>query len=232
MPNLEIPEPPANTRAFYDPEKLRALVLKNAKIAFASKLNSLESGQYKLQVTDVDYEDPNKIFSLAEQKKALLEKHDLVVPLKGTFELIDKTTGKVLDKKRTIIANIPYITERNTSLLNGSEYIFVNQQRLKSGVYTRIRNSGEVEAHVNVIPGTGLGGHVIFYPERSLLVYKVQNTEIKLYGLLRDLGVSDSTMEQSWGKEIYLKNKQTYTGQEIDKFYNKVFALEIAQSKA
>jgi DNA-directed RNA polymerase beta subunit len=219
-----IPKPPADTREFFDPDKLRQNVFDAAKEAFAEKLSNLESNNFKLKVTDVHYPDPDKEFSLDAQKKAILERRDITVPLKGTVQMIDKKTGDEVDKKTTILAHIPYVTERNTMIYNGSEYAAVNQQRLKSGVYTRIRESGEAEAHVNVDPGSGLGARVIFYPEKEVFIYRIQNTQIPLYGILKDLGVSDTSMEGAWGKEIFNKNKATYSGQEIEKLHNKIFA--------
>lgn len=220
---LEIPPPPSNTRAFFEPEKLRAAVLDKAKKGFSEAFKTCETDTHKLELREVHYKEPNKIFSPAEQKQTLMERRDLSVPLHGTFELLNKATGKVEHSKTTVVANIPWVTERNTSVINGSEYIAVNQQRLKPGIYTRIKASGEIEAHVNVMPGTGMGGRIIFYPQSEIFIYRVQSTEIKLYGLLRDLGMSDSAMESAWGKEIYLKNKQQYRGDEIDKLYKKIF---------
>jgi DNA-directed RNA polymerase beta subunit len=211
-----------NARKFYDPEKLRHWVKENAKDAFAKKLDGLESNDFILKVKDVEYAHPDQRFSLAEQKRAILEKRDLSLPLKGTFELFEKKTGRKMDEKKVIIAQIPYVTDRNTSILNGSEYITINQQRLKPGVYTRIKETGEAEAHVNVKPGSGLSGKVVFHPEKALFVYELGTTQIKLYGLLKGLGVSDSEMEQSWGKEIFLRNKMEYKGDELDKFHARI----------
>jgi DNA-directed RNA polymerase beta subunit len=146
--------------------------------------------------------------------------------------MIDKNTGKIVDEKTTTIATIPWVTERNTCILNGSEYVTTGQQRLKPGIYSRIKESGEAEAHVNVAPGSGFGGKVIFYPDRALFVYQVGTTQIKLYGLLHDLGVPDSDMEKAWGKEIFLKNKMSYKGNEIDKFYTKVFGTYQQEEEA
>lgn len=222
--NLINPTIPKGTRHFYDPDKLRDWVKENAKEAFTKKLNTIESNDYQLKCTNIDYADPDKHFSLEDQKKALLEKRDLAYPLKGTFQLIEKKTGKVVDEKKDkIIAQIPYITPRNTTIMNGSEYITIHQQRLKPGVYTRIKETGEAEAHVNVKPGTGLGGKIVFHPEKALFVYEVGTTQIKLYGLLKGLGVSDQQMEQAWGKEVFLKNKLAYGGDELDKFHNRIF---------
>lgn len=224
--NLYDIAPPEHTRGFFDPEKTREWIKEYALSGFNTALNKIETPDFKLKVKDIDFENSNKRFSLKEQKEAILEKKDLTLPIKGTFELIDKKTGKIVDSKRTTVAHIPYITDRNTVLINGSEYITTNQQRLKPGVYTRVKETGAIEAHVNVRSGTGTGGKIIFDPEKTIFVFRVGTTEIKLYGLLRDLDVPDSKMEKAWGKEIFAKNKASYEGNEIDKFYNKIFIYE------
>lgn len=211
---------PEGTRKFFDPDTLRHWVKESAKNAFDEKLNKLESNDFKLSVKDLAY--PDKKFSLADQKQAILEKRDLTLPLQGVVELHDKRSGNKVAEKKTILAHIPYITDRNTNILNGSEYVVINQQRLKPGVYTRIKESGEAEAHVNVAPGTGLSGKVVFYPETALFVYELGTTQIKLYGLLKKLGISDAQMEQAWGREILDKNKRGFAGDELDKFYARI----------
>jgi len=218
--------PPAGTRDFFDPEKLRANILESARQAYGEKLAGLESHNYVLKATDLHYPDPEKSFSLAEQKKAVLERRSLTMPLRGTLSLYDKRSGKKVADKTTIIAHIPYITERNTSIYNGSEYASINQQRLLPGVYTRIKDSGESEAHINVESGTGMGARLVFEPAKEIFTYTVQNTKIPLYGLLKDFGVTDSDMEKAWGKEIFQKNRATYTGSEIEKLHDKLFNRE------
>jgi DNA-directed RNA polymerase beta subunit len=216
------PTIPKNTRRFYDPNRLREWVKENAKNAFDKKLNALESNDYQLKVKDIGYAEGNQDFSLPEQKAAILEKRDLSLPLKGTFELYDKKTGAKIAEKKTIIAQVPYITPRNTSIINGSEYVTINQQRLKPGVYTRIKETGEAEAHINIKSGTGLSGKIVFHPEKALFVYELGTTQIKLYGFLRGLGVTDQEMESAWGKEIFQKNKVAYKGDELDKFHARI----------
>lgn len=218
---MDTPAHPANTRPFFAPDILRSWVFERAKDAYHEKLNSLESNDFKLQIKNLEYPE-NTHFSIKDQKSAILEKKDLTIPLKGTISLIDKKTGNVIDEKKTTIAQIPYLTPRNTIVLNGSEYVAINQQRLKPGIYTRIKETGEAEAHVNVRPGTGLSGKIVFHPEKALFIYELGTTQIKLYGLLKGLGTPDSAMEAAWGKEIFLKNKLAYGGDELDKFYSRI----------
>lgn len=213
---------PHKARKFFDPKTLQTWVKDNAKNAFEDKLNKIESPDFKLKLENVSFSKSEDDYTLEDQKKAILEKRDLSLPLKGTFSMIDKKTGKVVDTKTCLIAQVPFITPRNTTIINGAEYITINQQRLKPGVYTRIKESGEAEAHVNVTPGTGLSGKIIFHPETTLFVYELGTTQIKLYGLLRGLGVSDIEMETYWGKEIFNKNRSAFKGDELDKFYARI----------
>ncbi|CAK0773774.1 hypothetical protein CCP3SC5AM1_880011 [Gammaproteobacteria bacterium] len=144
-----------------------------------------------------------------------------------TYELfsvpcnVDNSTKKWYSTHRTVY-DIE-VADNHNYFANGALVSNCSQARLKPGVYSRIKESGEAEAHVNVQAGSGMGGKVIFYPDRALFIYQVGTTQIKLYGLLRDLGVSDSEMEAAWGKEILLKNKKEYSGNEVEKMYTKVF---------
>lgn len=218
---------PDHTRGWFDPLKTREWLKKDTIEAFKSSLNKLESNDFKLHVKDIHVLEPEKPYSFKDQKQAILDKRDISLPVKAKVQLINKKTNEVVDEKTTTLAHIPYVTERNTSIINGSEYIVSAQQRLKPGVYTRVKESGEAEAHVNVLPGTGMGGKIIFHPDRALFVYQVGTTQIKLYGFLKELGVTDAAMEQAWGKEIFIRNKSLYDGNEIDKFFNKVFSHEL-----
>lgn len=216
--------PLEHARGFFDPEKTNKWIKEYAVSAFEHKLNKLESNDFQMKVTDVHVHEPEKKPSWAEQKKASLNRNDLSYKVKGTVELIDKKTGKPVDKKTVTLANIPFVTERNSSMYNGSEYVTTCQQRLKPGVYARVKENGELDAHVNVKSGTGMTGHVSLQPSTGLFNYKLGTTQIKLYGLLRGLGMPDAQIEEAWGTEIYLKNKNGYDGNEISKAHDKIFS--------
>jgi DNA-directed RNA polymerase beta subunit len=213
--------PPKNTRDFFDPLKLNSLIQTHVLDGFKRKLGMIESGDHKIEVANIHFD--HKTFSLEDQKTAVLEKKDLTYPVKGTFNLLDKKTGNILESKNVTIANIPHITERNTVIYNGSEYEPVHQQRLLPGIYSRIRQSGEAEAHINPAPRSGVSARILFLPDKQLFVMMIQNTQIRLYGVLKELGISDSQMSQAWGSEILSANKQAYRGDEIDKLYDKLY---------
>jgi DNA-directed RNA polymerase beta subunit len=216
-------EPPKNTRDFFDPARLNELIQNHALEGYRKKLQEIETNDHKLEIGALELGKVH--FSLQDQKDAVLEKRDLTIPIKGTVNLRDKRSGKIVETKNLTVANIPYVTERNTVIYNGSEYEPVHQQRLLPGIYSRIRQSGEAEAHINPAPRTGVSARILFFPDQELFVMMIQNTQIRLYGILHDLGIPDSQMIAAWGNEIYLKNKGQYRGDEIDKLYGKLFNL-------
>jgi len=156
----------------------------------------------------------------SDKKQAVLEKKDLSVPLKGTIDLIHKASGKVVESKHTTIAHIPYVTNHNTVIYNGSEYESVNQQRLLPGIYSRIRQDGIPEAHINPEARTGQSGRILFLPDKQLFILMIRNSQVRLYGILKDMGITDSLMKEAWGEQILNANRLLYKGDEIDKLYD------------
>lgn len=213
--------PPKNTRDFFDPPALNNLIQNYALEGFKKKLNEIETNDHKIEIKKLELIP--KQFSIAEQKSAILEKRDITIPIKGTVNLIEKKTGKLLESKNLTLATLPVVTERNTVIYNGSEYEPIHQQRLLPGIYSRIRQSGEAEAHINPAPKTGMAARILFLPDKQLFVLMVQNTQIRLYGVLKELGMTDTQLESLWGRDILQVNKLAYRGDEIDKLYNKLF---------
>ena len=211
-------KPPENTRAFFDPKGLRKSIFDIAVSSFGKKIDMIETQDFKLKTRDLKVDFPK--ITTSAQKKAVLEKKDLTVPLKGTIDLVHKASGKVLESKTTTIAQLPYVTNHNTVIYNGSEYEGVNQQRLLPGIYSRIRQDGIPEAHINPEARTGQSGRILFLPEKQVFILMVRNSQIRLYGLLKDLGVPDDQMKKAWGEQIYNANRALYSGDEIDKFHS------------
>ena len=211
-------DPPKNTRSFFDPKGLRKMIFDTAVDSFGKKLNTIETADFKLQARDLKIDLPKVTPSI--QKTAILEKKDLVAPLKATVDLIHKASGKVVESKATTIAHIPYVTGHNTVIYNGSEYEGVNQQRLLPGIYSRVRQDGIPESHINPEARTGQSSRIMFLPDKQLFIMMVKNSQVKLYGVLKDLGISDGAIKEAWGEQIYNANRLQYRGDEIDKLYS------------
>ena len=119
--------------------------------------------------------------------------------------------------------NVPYYTDRGTIINNGSEYTVANQLRLRPGVYTRVRRSGDVETQFNVRPGTGRGFRLRMEPSTGVVTVNVGHANMPLYPLLRALGVTDKQMIKAWGADVAYANAQkadSVSGRSaIDKLY-------------
>lgn len=214
-------QPPKHARPFFAPEKLRELMQKNIVEGFQKKLNAIETADYKLQVKDLKIEGGRVTPEM--EKKAIMEKKDLTLPLKGTVDLIHKPSGNVVESKHLTLAHVPHITNRQTVIYNGSEYESINQQRLLPGIYTRMRQDGIAEAHINPAPRTGQAARILFLPQKQLFVLMIQNTQISLYSILHDMGVSDKLIKDAWGEKVFNINKALYKADAIDTMYAKLF---------
>lgn len=178
-------------------------------------------GGVRLEVDDLHYDGPES-FTLAEQKKALLSNRYLHRKLKGVVRLIDETTGDKLDERPMTLMKVPVLTDRATFIHNGSEYTTMNQARLLPGVFTRRKQTGELESHFNVRRGTGDSFRIRLEPDTGLFKMDVGQASLRLYSLLHDLGIPDDRLEASWGKELLERNKLKYDARVFDKAYQRL----------
>lgn len=218
-PNDLVPEG-VTLRDFDDYGALRNSVFETAKNSFASKFPH-EYGKYRMEVEDLDYMEKDD-YDLAHQKQALMTNQFLAKRLRGTLKLYDKESGKLLDSQKKVLMRVPYITDRGTTIHNGNEYVTLNQARLSSGIYTRQKSTGEIEAQVNAKRGTGKSYKVRLEPESSLYKLDIDQASLRLYSLLRDIGVSDDEMEKRWGPEVLQRNAAKYDPRTLDKAYKKL----------
>ena len=183
----------------------------------------LYNDRYTLSLEDVSYDDPED-YTLAEQKKALLEGRSLTRRLRGKWSLKDTGTGKTVSETgRMTLMRVPYMTGRGTFIRNGHEYSFTNIMRLEPGVYTK-QKDGEITAQFNIRKGSGAGFNMRFIPQTGLFQISRGTSNCPAYTVLHDIGVTDEEMEKSWGKELFDKNKAAGIGEKArnaaDKIYN------------
>lgn len=176
---------------------------------------------YSLRVTNLAW-DSDKPMSLTDQKSAILGRKTLGRKLKGTWELVDKATGEVADRKSTTLAKVPYMTQRGTFIYNGREYSLANQMRLRSGVYTRKTADGEYESHFNLLPRTGTSFRVKMRPDTGAFSLKVGQGSVPLYPVLKAMGIDDQTLKRSWGDHMYTVNKTEDGHKGANKAYDKL----------
>jgi len=126
------------------------------------------------------------------------------VPITADLSLVDNETGAQVDSARIKIGNIPMLTERVSVILDGNEYQTINQFRRKSGIYTRIKNNGQLESEFNLAKGYNF--KLNMDPEKGIFYLILANKHYEVYGLLKALGVADVDMRSAWGKEIFDAN--------------------------
>ena len=211
---------PVVLRAFDDADKLRESTYSGVLSALRSRY-PMSNARYSLELGDLDYED-EKRFSSAEQKKAILQGRTLSRKLKGTWRLRDLASGTVVDAKKGVVARVPYVTSRGTFIHNGSEYVVSNQARLKPGAFTRIKDNGIVETHFNVKPGTGPSFRMWMEPDTGLFRLGVGQSTLKLYPILRAVGVPDRDMESLWGSDLLRKNIEAEDSRAVSRAFAKL----------
>jgi len=210
---------PVQLRDFSDTTATRHAVIDRVKSAFEK--NPLILGKmYDVKLSNIEI--PYTRYTLADQKKHLLEGRDLVLPIRGRVELIDKLSGKTVEKTNKVLAHLPYLTPRGTMIAGGNEYAVVNQYRLKSGVYNRVRENGELESQFNVIPGTGMGFRLTMEPTSGVFQMQLGNSSRALYPWLKAVGVDDATLEKSWGSDILTANKAVKDPRALNNIYERV----------
>lgn len=204
-----------------DYPKKRQMIFDNVKSAFQDSFPHTYGG-VRWEVSDLNYENP-KEFSFKDQKEALLKDQYLHHKLKGNMRLFDDKTGDLLDERPNVtVARVPYLTERGTFIHGGNEYSTISQARLMPGIYSRRKANGELEAQVNARRGTGMPFRVRLEPESGLFKLDVGQSQLRLYSLLKDIGVSDEEMGKSWGPELLQRNQDGYDARVFDKAYQRL----------
>lgn len=170
-----------------------------------------------LRVKDVFIDDTKSTEDLKSQKKAKLDGRTWAVPVKAELELVDNQSGKVIDTQTQRLMNLPKVTNRFSYIVDGHEYQIDNQWRLKPGPYSRVNQKGEIETMFNLKGRAKFD--VNFDPKSAKFVLKKDNSAIPLYPILKEMGVSDSDLEKSWGKEVLKANQIDNTSKALEQFY-------------
>lgn len=180
-----------------------------------------ENNRLRLELSDVRFVDPETV-TLRAQKEALLNGESLGRRVKGKWSLVDKASGQVLDAKDTTILKAPYLTPRATFINNGVSYSMLNQMRLRSGVYGRVKQTGEVESHVNALPGKGFSHRYTLDPDKGVFYLNVHQAKLPLLPALRALGATDDQIREAWGEELFYSNQKAQRGADLDRIYQRV----------
>jgi DNA-directed RNA polymerase subunit beta len=187
----------------------------------ARNIKPVQNDLYTLSLGDVGYEGPES-FTKKDHKQAVLSHNSLARKLRGTWNLVENSTGKTIAQKRATLANVPYMTDSGTFVHNGVEYTLAHQMRLRPGVYTREKDNGELEAHVNVLPGKGRMHRYFLDPKTGVFKINIGQAQIPLMPLLKAVGVPEQEIRNTWGNELTAVNMEKGDAGTIDKLYSRL----------
>ena len=190
--------------------------------------------KYTLKVENVHYEKPKQT-ALKEEKEVLLNDGSLNDRLKGTWVLYDNATGAEVSRKNATLLNVPRMTSRGTFIRNGSEIGLKHMFRLRSGVYTHIKNNGRVSAHINPEQTTGQQMSVEMEPSTGVFSISRGTRTYGLLPILKAAGVSDDVVKAYMGEDLYKANYDKYgklmgSDSQMEE-YRKVWAENMAPIK-
>jgi len=206
-------------RAMGDINATRTAIFDNA-LNEMKQFQPLSNVRYTLEVADPKYTGPEG-YTKADEKRAILEGRSLGRRLQGTVRLRTNDAAKqVVDQRRITLANVPYITPRGTFILNGNEYGLSHQMRLRPGIFTRIKESGELESHVNV--ARGFGHRYFLDPETGVFRAQFGQARMPLMSILKALGATDKQLREAWGNELFVANAAKDDPKTLRKLYKKL----------
>lgn len=191
-------------------------VLKDKVTKTVEDLFPIVGKRNTLKVDNVSVKDALDIDDIRSQKDAKVKGRTWAVPVEANVSLVDNISGKTVDRQKLRLMNLPKHTRRYTQIVDGQEYQINNQWRLKSGIYSRIRDNGQLESQFNLAKGRGF--HLRFDPESRQFNMEYGTSNIPLHPLMREMGVSHEAIEKAWGKQISEANQQDQT-KAVMKFY-------------
>lgn len=171
-------------------------------LAAAQNIDPLEDDNFQLKLTGVDWMDPER-FTRKKRKEAVLTGETLARRMRGTWELYDKKTGKLVEKRNQVVGAVPYLSSMGTFVHRGNEYTVNHQQRLKPGVFARVKDNGEVESHFNILPGKGVSHRYFLDPEKGVFKVKFGQAEMPLMPLLKAMGAADREIRDAWYDPVH-----------------------------
>lgn len=190
----------------------------------------IEGKKYRLEIENVRAE--RKYYTHDDEKSAILESRSLTYPIKADLKLIDKETGKVVDKHENFsLMDAFHMTNKHTLLYKGNNYTVANQLQLRPGVYTRIDNVGNLEAHFNT--GSGRSFKVELEAQSGLFTITPDRTssKIPIAPLLSKVyGVGPGLARNYIPLELWNANVAAVQGKE-DRFISDLYFKLVSTSK-
>lgn len=176
----------------------------------------LQNKRHRLVLSDIDFVDPEHD-DYAAEREALLAGSTLGRRVRGTWKLYDLRDGSLVDKRRQTLLTVPTLTDQGTLILHGNRYVVASQLRMRPGVYTRVKENGEVETQVNLMSGEGVSHRYYLDPSKGTFHIELRQAKLPLLPLLKVLGAKDEDIRRVWGDDLWQANRHFDTPQHVRK---------------
>lgn len=158
----------------------------------------------------------------AEVKQKLLSKGNPSDGIFGDIYIVDNITdAQVGMEKNMRIMSVPYYTDRWTFLVEGNEYLVVNQFRTKSGIYTRKKDNEELEVTFNLERGANF--KLLMDGTTGILKISILGNSFLLFALFQILGASETEIRKVLGDELFIVNQRMLTKAQYDRAVHILF---------
>lgn len=183
----------------------------------------LSVGTKTLTVENIKPQDLDKNIAENYHEIAEAKAKDKTLGINIYGDLVLKDGDKVIDKKHMKLATAPIQTSMGTFIVGGTEYQIDKQLRLRPGIYSRIKQNGEIEAHIN--PDGFKNLKLAVDPATKKLTINVNQANINAIPVLRILGISDKEIKDTFGHDVYdanIKHIGKKSDDEIKRFFKSV----------
>ena len=187
----------------------------------------IESKNRKLVLHDIHIDEEGvNTNDIRSQEDAKNNKKTWGANVSADISLVDKTTGKTLDRTKMKLLTLPKPTNRYSYIVDGSERQIGGLWKLRSGIYSHIKQNGEVQAEFNLAKPFVRENRIYlpFDPETKAFKFRYGSVHVPLYSMLKAMGVPDEDMKKAWGADIYKANVSDKVEKNITYFYEKRLA--------
>jgi len=161
-------------------------------LAHLRSLFPVTGREHRLELQGLEIKDTLDMSDYRAQKQARMDGRTWAVPVYATF-VLKNMRGRVIDRARMKIIDLPRLTNRGSYIVDGSEYMFPTQKRLRSGPYVRTGQNDELRTFFNMAKGRNF--HLGIHPVKGHFQFQVDTSKnIPLYPILRALGVTADQM--------------------------------------
>lgn len=156
----------------------------------------VENGRDSIRLENVAVRDTKNPDDVTAQSDAIDNGKTWAVPVEA--DVVLSRNGKDVSRRRLKVMDLPRMTERGSYIYNGNEYHISNLFTRKSGVYHRMRESGDAVADFNLANRSQFAGRrmkVQYDPATSEVAVMRGTSKIPLVDFLRMAGTDDSKIK-------------------------------------